>query len=235
MGASSRLMKEQNLRMGGDILQSGERSTLDKAKVREICRILRKVANKDRLADVGCFDGTLSMEFFKCGFSTIDGFDVLDSALERARKRGVNAFKWNFEEEPSPAESESYDAIICSDTMEHVFNNQNLVSECRRIMKPSGLAVFVVPNLASLYNRLLVLAGKMPLGSPGVSVSQKTENRVNLGHARLGTLKEWAGFLTVCGFEIEDVIGLWSTRFSKAITFTRPSLAHSLVYGCRKV
>ncbi len=220
--------------MAERILQESLRSNLEGAKLREITRILRKVKNKGTLADVGCFDGSLSASYLRCGFGRVDGFDISSAALERAKKIGVNTSIWNFETEPSPAPDDTYDALVCSDVIEHVYNTQNLVSECRRILKPQGTAVIVVPNLTSFHNRFLVSLGKMPYGSPGVSVSDKTEPQVNLGHARLGTSREWHGLLTRGGFLVVEIVGLWSSSFAKAASFSRATLAHSIVYNCLK-
>ncbi len=220
--------------MAERILQESVRSNLEGAKLREITRILREVKIKGALADVGCFDGSLSAAYLRCGFGRVDGFDISSVALERAKKVGVNTSIWNFETEPSPAPDDTYDALVCSDVIEHVYNTQNLVSECRRILKPRGTAVILVPNLASLHNRLLVSLGKMPYGSPGVSVSHKTELQVNLGHARLGTSKEWHGLLTREGFLVVEIVGLWSSSFARAAAFSRATLAHSIIYKCLK-
>ncbi len=234
MESSSNLTKDQNSRMAGRILQESLRSNLERTKLREIARILREVKNKGTLADVGCFDGSLSAAYFRCGFGRVDGFDISLAALERAEKVGVNTSIWNFETETSPAPDDTYDALVCSDVIEHVYNTQNLVNECRRILKPGGTAVILVPNLASLHNRFLVSLGKMPYGSPGVSVSHKTEPQVNLGHARLGTSREWHGLLTSGGFLVVEVRGLWSSSLARAAAFSRATLAHSIIYKCLK-
>jgi len=224
----SELTRDQNLQMGESILGQVH-PAMEKSKLRYVVRILAEVKNKDRLADVGCFDGSLSAEFLKCGFKRVDGYDVSKAALERAAERGIATAEWDFESEPAPVPDSTFDALVCADVVEHVFNTQNLVKECRRILKPGGLAVFLVPNLASLHNRLLVIRGKMPMGSPGVSVAYKSEAQVNLGHARLGTLKEWAGLLTSEGFAVESESGIWTGRFSRLVSFSRPSLAHTIV------
>lgn len=234
MGSASDLTKDQNLRMARGIITEKIRSRLEETKVREISRILGGVRNKGVIADVGCFDGSLSARYAKIGFARVDGFDISPEALDLAAKAGVNAILWNFESDSCPAADGNYDALVCSDTLEHVYNTQNVVGECFRVLKPGGTAVFLVPNLVSAYNRFLVLTGKMPLGSPGVSVSHRTEVQVNLGHARLGTSKEWQGLLTNGGFNVQRVSGIWSSGMARIASFSWPSLAHSLVYHCGK-
>jgi 2-polyprenyl-3-methyl-5-hydroxy-6-metoxy-1,4-benzoquinol methylase len=220
--------------MGDEILRSPDRSRLNAPKVREIVRIIGRLPNKDALADVGCFDGSLSVEYLRAGFRRVDGFDVSEAALGRAKDLGINPIVWDFETQPSPAQDGTYDALVCSDVLEHIYNTQNLLRECVRILKSGGTAVFLVPNLTSAYNRVQVLLGRMPIGSPGVSVSHKTEDGVNLGHSRLGTAKEWRGLLENEGFTVDNITGLWGNSLSRAATLSRPSLAHSVIYQCRK-
>lgn len=185
-----------------------------------------------RLADVGCFDGYFMDIYKACGILSVDGFDVLPEALEAAAERGMRAFLWDFEAERAPVPDGFYDAIVCADVLEHVHNTENLVSECHRILKPRGTCVFITPNLTSLWNRYLVLRGRMPQGHPGVSVNARTEAQVNLGHARMGTAREWGGLLQAMGFQVQSVSGLWCGGLSRLISLNRYTLAPSLLFVC---
>lgn len=220
--------------MADGLLRDAAHSGFDSAKVTQVVKLLQKVRNKSVLADVGCFDGSLTSACLGLGFTRVDGFDLSRPALDRAEKLGIRVRTWDFEQDKAPERDETYDAIVCTDVLEHIYNSQNLVRECHRILRKDGKAVFLVPNLASAYNRLLLATGRMPLGSPGVAVSVKTEGQVNLGHARIGTLKEWAGLLMSEGWRIVGVYGLWKDKFSKALTFSRPSLAHSIIFECNR-
>jgi ribosomal protein L11 methylase PrmA len=49
--------------------------------------IFKSIENKEIVADIGCFTGVISQEYFKLGEKIVEGFDVLEKALEKASKR----------------------------------------------------------------------------------------------------------------------------------------------------
>jgi 2-polyprenyl-3-methyl-5-hydroxy-6-metoxy-1,4-benzoquinol methylase len=220
--------------MGIGILGSEIKSPFTKIKIRILTDIIQILYEKKTLADVGCFDGAFVETYRRCGVESIDGFDMLDEALEAARKAGMRTFPWDFECEKAPVPDLTYDIVVCSDVIEHVYNTENLVFECHRIIRSNGTCIFITPNLCSLWNRFLISLGKMPLGHPGVSVNHKTENQVNLGHSRIGTSKEWSGLFESVGFQVQRVVGMWSGTLPKLVSLGRNELAHSLVFVCSK-
>ncbi len=46
-----------------------------------------------------------------------------------------------------PFRSETFDAAICSETVEHIEDDRAVVAEIARVLKPDGLLFFTVPNL----------------------------------------------------------------------------------------
>jgi 2-polyprenyl-3-methyl-5-hydroxy-6-metoxy-1,4-benzoquinol methylase len=232
----SDLARKQNEEMGRRILEDGCDSALTQKKIKLIAGIISSLPRKESLADVGCFDGKFFGAYKSCGVSSIDGFDMIPGALEIAKTRadGVSTYLWDMEVEAAPVPGATYDVIVCSDVIEHVFNTKNLVSECYRILKPSGVCLFLTPNLVSLWNRCNSLRGRMPLGHSGVSAEHKTEQQVNLAHVRMGTAKEWAGLFQSVGFKITTVEGIWSGARSRVLSFGRATLAHTLVIECTK-
>ncbi len=221
---------------GSEILAEGLDSPFTSLKIRKLMKIISESPSKDRLADVGCFDGKFFKFYKSCGVKSIDGFDILPDALDLARKQDsdVRTFLWNFEGERAPAGDSEYDIIVCSDVIEHLFDPDNLLSECFRILKPSGIFILLTPNLASAWNRYLSFRGRMPLGHPGVSPMKRTETTVNLAHSRIGTSKEWAGLLLSSGFKVQKIDGIWSGNLSRIVCAGRPTLSHTLVFTCSK-
>jgi 2-polyprenyl-3-methyl-5-hydroxy-6-metoxy-1,4-benzoquinol methylase len=236
--SGSALARNENRKLGLGILHDEKDSPFTQAKIRKLSEIISALDQRENLADVGCFDGRFFDSYSGCGVKSIDGFDILPEALELARKRKTSGlgrdFLWDFENEKAPVPDCTYDVIVCADVIEHIFNTRNLVSECYRILKPKGTCIFLTPNLVSLWNRYRALFGKMPLGHPGVSIDQKTEGQVNLGHSRMGTAKEWVGLLESAGFKVDHVDGLWRGRFSKIISLGRPTLSHTIIIECSR-
>jgi len=44
-----------------------------------------------------------------------------------------------------PFKDNSFDAVICTEVLEHVFDHRNLVSEIHRVLKPGGTGMMTVP------------------------------------------------------------------------------------------
>jgi 2-polyprenyl-3-methyl-5-hydroxy-6-metoxy-1,4-benzoquinol methylase len=236
MNKNSALARKVNEALGAEVLQRHLDSPLSRAKSKKLFEIISSLSKKDMLADVGCFDGSLFETYESCGVSQVDGYDIIPTALDEARASHPNSKTalWDFEVDKSPAHDSSYDIIVCADVIEHLFDPSNLVSECFRILKEGGVCIFLTPNLASLWNRYLLLRGRVPLGHPGVAPMFKEDRNVNPGHSRIGTAIEWKSFLRAKGFVVSKVDGIWASRFSRIIALDRPSYAHTLVFVCSK-
>ena len=54
-------------------------------------------------------------------------------------------------EKPFPVEGGSFDAILCINVLEHIFNYQNVLNESYRILKDGGVMVTAVPFLIRVH------------------------------------------------------------------------------------
>jgi SAM-dependent methyltransferase len=59
-------------------------------------------------------------------------------------------YKFNLEKE-FPLKEETYDAVICLNVLEHVFNFQNIINEGFRILKPGGRFIGATPFLFNIH------------------------------------------------------------------------------------
>lgn len=82
---------------------------------------------------------------------------------ERARAEGFEAFIIDIEREAIPASDDFFDCIIANQVIEHTKEIFFIFSEISRVLRPGGLLVIGVPNLACLHNRLLFLFGCQPV------------------------------------------------------------------------
>ena len=79
------------------------------------------------------------------------GIDIEKKELEEAKTQGIKTIFSDLNN-PLPLEDNSFDNIICIETLEHVFNFQNVLTESRRILKPNGVFVVGVPYHGLLKN-----------------------------------------------------------------------------------
>ena len=54
-------------------------------------------------------------------------------------------------EKKFPLDNDSYDAVLCVNTLEHIFNYQNVLRESFRVLKSGGILAGVVPFLFNVH------------------------------------------------------------------------------------
>jgi 2-polyprenyl-3-methyl-5-hydroxy-6-metoxy-1,4-benzoquinol methylase len=204
-------------------------------RIRILMEIFKSIKNKEIVADIGCFTGIISQEYFKHGAKIVEGFDVSEKALEKANKRLTKVYKWKAGEESCPVENERCDVIIASEIIEHVFDTDFFIEELKRILKPNGRIIITTPNMHSAINRLLFLLGKFPWTHPGVSTKYNNDPRIDLKHVRLGNLPEWKHFFEKHSLMVEKVIGINYSLLGKLISLSKASLSHNLAFILRKI
>jgi SAM-dependent methyltransferase len=79
------------------------------------------------------------------------GVEVTPAYAESVSKRlGVPVLLGQFQELSLP--EESFDIIYVNSVLEHVTDPEGFLRECRRVLRPGGMAFFVVPNEDALIN-----------------------------------------------------------------------------------
>lgn len=186
------------------------------------------------ILDVGCGDGALIRNFFSDG--VMYGVDISDVAVGNALNRGIIAKKITIDSEKLPFEDGFFDLIIMGEVIEHLINPDFTIREIRRVLKEGGVLLLSTPNLASWYNRFLLLFGFQPIftevstegifGRPG---SQP------VGHLRIYTLKALIAFLRYHGFKVVNQKGTtfkslpYISRCADEIFTLAPQLSSGLI------
>ena len=99
-----------------------------------------------------------------------------------------------------PLDSDSFDVVLFLEVLEHVIDDpRHVFSEINRILKTDGYLFLTTPNIAQLFNRLMLLLGKQPqLYFTSLRYGYKSER----GHFREWTLDELT-YLLRDSFRIE--------------------------------
>ena len=113
-----------------------------------VYKLLSKLPKNKKILDIGCGEGALVKEFKKKGYNII-GMDInYESKL--VSKGNITNIKFK---------KSSFDIALCLDVIEHLdFENQEKAfREIHRILKPNGILLVAVPNLAHFISRISFL------------------------------------------------------------------------------
>jgi len=161
--------------------------------------------------DLGCGDGQLVALAMR-SFSKVNGIDITGKRLEAARNRcassgrqdQIGQFLAANLNEPFPFPNASVDAIAAISVLEHVFDVYSFVRECNRILRPNGVLVIEVPNIAYFKHRIQLLLGRLPVTSSphGWADGFGWDG----GHLHYFTRKALTGLLAEEGFTVNRIV-----------------------------
>lgn len=110
-----------------------------------------------RVLEVGCGAGTDLIRFARNG-AIATGVDLATSSIALAAQNvGIEQLRANLlvaDGETLPFRDRSFDLVYAHGVMQYTSDDKALVGECRRVLKPGGLAVFQVYNRVSWLNAL---------------------------------------------------------------------------------
>ncbi len=125
-----------------------------------------------RCLDVGCGDGRMSGTWLKAHGCEYVGVDISENAVGEARSLGLDAKRIE-DAAALPFPGDSFDAVVCIEVLEHLFQPQLVVGETFRVLKPKGVLIATVPNVAYWRRRIdLALLGRWHPGGDNLAVEQ---------------------------------------------------------------
>jgi SAM-dependent methyltransferase len=132
------------------------------SKYVELVALLPEIS---RVCDLGCGNGYLAAELGKAGYR-VTGVDASASGIEVAQRHyrsdQVDFIRADFTA-AEPATSlvpASYDAVVSSDVIEHLYRPGALIEVAARILKPEGFIVVGTPYHGYLKDLAIAIAGK---------------------------------------------------------------------------
>jgi len=117
------------------------RDTLVRSGVRRGARVL----------DFGCGSGLVVASLEQAGYDS-HGVDFSREAIDFGVEKGVRNLHV-IAGEKLPFADSSFDAVVCMDVLEHLRDEQPALAEMRRVLKPGGVLVVMVPAYGWLWGR----------------------------------------------------------------------------------
>jgi SAM-dependent methyltransferase len=127
-------------------------------KLHHLLRLVDFGAWRDRdVLDLGCGAGVEVVRFARAG-ARIAGVDIAAPAIALTRQnleqQGLTARLEVADGETLPFEDQTFDFVYAHGVVQYTTDDRQLVSECRRVLRPGGLAMFQVYNRVSWLNLL---------------------------------------------------------------------------------
>lgn len=179
-----------------------------------------EIPDTGEVLDIGCGNGIISRVIGKLGYN-VTGIDISEKTITAARASN-NLPNVHFEVvaagelQPQP---EKYDAIICSEVLEHLHEPSDLLKIIHRSLKNNGVLIVTVPNgrgprelfVTKPIQRLQTnngitwkIVGKLKsvMGYKGVTVQSSADD---LSHVQFFTIRSLKTLAAATGFRIEKI------------------------------
>ncbi len=99
--------------------------------------------DKMKVLDVGGGNGQF-LEWLGVNNGTV--LDISKSGLKEARQRGYRTVQADAQKK-YPVPENSFDAVICFETIEHIEKPVDMLRQIKRCLRPGGVLVLGIPNL----------------------------------------------------------------------------------------
>ncbi len=167
-----------------------------------------------RILDIGCGNGNIARGIGSLGYN-VTGIDFSNSAINYAQsKNKLPNVTFAVRSAEEVTMQENYDAIICSEVLEHLHQPSSLVQTIARILRPGGVLVATVPNgtgpremlvtrpvqaMNKTWMGKVIAESKKMMGYANSTVQSHSED---LTHVQFFTRTEISGLIASEGFEL---------------------------------
>jgi 2-polyprenyl-3-methyl-5-hydroxy-6-metoxy-1,4-benzoquinol methylase len=131
--------------------------------------MLRMVGFNKRVLEAGCASGHVSEKLSAQG-CTVVGIEIDGSVVEPAKQWLERVIVGNFDDVSlwQELEGDLFDVILFGDVLEHLKDPLATLRESLRFLKPSGIVVISVPNIAHADVKIALINGQFPYSDDGL-------------------------------------------------------------------
>src|SRR5688572_7655869 len=150
--------------------------------------------NRRRLLDVGAADGYLAQILTERGFE-VTCLEANPVLAGRAQGKCAAVVISDLNREV-PRLDGVYDVMLYGDILEHLQAPLKVLTELNRNLAPGGMVLISVPNVAHLWMRMQLMAGRFEYAERGI---------LDRTHLRFFTLKSFRQFVRDAGLKLEHI------------------------------
>ena len=161
-------------------------------RAKNILKLLEKVSGK-KVLDIGCANGYLGKKVLDKG-NYVVGVDISEKAVKNAEKILNKVLVLDVENEKFPFKEDTFDIIICSEVIEHLFEPNEFLKKIHKLLKKDGQLIITTPNFLYWGHRLKFLRGNF---------QYKEEGPFDRGHIHFYTYKNLVEDLKLAKFKIK--------------------------------
>lgn len=157
--------------------------------------LLAPAAKGSRILDVGSAGGYMDRALQAEGHA-VTAIEIDPVSAEQARPYCAEILVGDVEALDLGAWAGYFDYVLLGDVLEHLKDPEAALQKVLQTLKPGGKVVACVPNVANLYVRLKLLAGRFDYEPKGI---------MDAGHLRFYTMHSFRALLQRAGLEIQDL------------------------------
>lgn len=116
-----------------------------------LCGYFSRLSRSMRILEVGCSSGMLIDDLTVLGFHDSYGVDINKEAIEYGKQRGVTNISL-VDGVTLPYPDNAFDFVISSDVLEHISDEGRALAEWRRVLRPGGRLLIMVPAFQFLWS-----------------------------------------------------------------------------------
>lgn len=167
----------------------------------------RSLTRDSKVLDVGTGSGVIGAALKELGFSQLYGVEIDASA-----RRHSAEFYQKISDDLKDYEAGTFDLVLLLDVIEHTTDPALLLNQALAKLKPGGLALVSVPNIAHWSIRLSLLFGRFEYTSRGIldrthfSFFTKRRLRQLIGESSAGDLLSIAASIAPIEFLLPQAV-----------------------------
>jgi SAM-dependent methyltransferase len=123
-----------------------------KSRRKYLIDLLKNIPKDSKILDIGCSSGVLLKDLENLGFDpdNLFGIDISEKAILNSKKNGLkNTFVMDAQ---NILLQEKFDAIIASDCLEHLENDEKALNNWKKLLNKNGKMYVFVPAYMSLWS-----------------------------------------------------------------------------------